>query len=104
MVRSPAATAAASRRATGRRLLRIRWTTHVCTTVCGNAAQMASSNPSRPSQQAMRMSQTPRLRRSAVTLAQKRAPSPAVAVSSGVLASQMPSTCFSPSVSMPAAR
>ena len=27
-------------------------------------------------------------------LAQKRAPSPAVAVSSGVLASQMPSTCF----------
>jgi putative transposase len=35
--------------------------------------------------------------------AQKRADSPAVAVSGGVLASQMPSTCFSPSPSMPTA-
>ena len=39
-----------------------------------------------------------------MTLAQNRAPSPAVAVSGGVLASQMPSTCFSPSASMPTAR
>ena len=42
---------------------------------------MASSNPASPSQQAMRMSRTPRLRRSAMTEPQNRAPSPAVAVS-----------------------
>ena len=47
---------------------------------------------------------TPRLRRSVITLPQNRAPSPAGASSSAVLASQMPSTCFSPSPSMPAAR
>src|SRR6266567_1544705 len=81
MVRSPAATAAASRRATGRRLFLIRCTTQVCTTVAGKAARMASSNPASPSQQAIRMSRTPRLRRSAVTLAQNRPDSPAVAPS-----------------------
>ena len=45
----------------------------------------------------------PRLRRSAVTLAQNLPDSPAVAVSGGVLASQIPSTCFSPSASTPTA-
>ena len=64
---------------------------------------MASSNPASPSQQAIRMSRTPRLRRSVMTEFQNRAPSPAVAVSGAVLASQMPSTCFSPSPSMPTA-
>jgi hypothetical protein len=72
----------------GRRLFLIMWTTHVWTTVAGKAVWMASSNPARPSQQAMRMSRTPRLRRSAVTLAQNRPDLPAVALSSGVLASQ----------------
>ena len=81
----------------------MRWTTQRCTTVPGNAPVMASSNPVSPSQQAIRMSRTPRLRRSAMTQPQNRAPSPAVAASGAVLASQMPSTCFSPSASMPIA-
>ena len=38
-----------------------------------------------------------------MTESQNRAPSPAVAVSGAVLASQMPSTCFSPSASTPTA-
>ena len=65
---------------------------------------MASSNPASPSQQAIRLSRTPLFFRSAITLPQNRAPSPAVAVSGSVLASQIPRTCFSPSASIPTAR
>ncbi|AQZ63035.1 hypothetical protein BKM31_17605 [[Actinomadura] parvosata subsp. kistnae] len=72
--------------------------------MCGNAAWMASSKPVRPSVQAMRISRTPRFFRSVITVVQNRADSPAVAVSSGVLASQIPRTCLSPSASMPTAR
>ena len=64
---------------------------------------MASSNPASPSQQAIRMSRTPLFFRSVMTEFQNRAPSPAVAASGAVLASQMPRTCFSPSASIPTA-
>jgi hypothetical protein len=50
------------------------------------------------------MSLTPRFFRSAITEAQNRAPSPAAVSPAGVLASQMPRMCFSPSQSMPTAR
>ena len=81
----------------------MRCTTQRWTTAAGNAAVTALAKPASPSTQAMRTSRTPRLRRSAVTLPQKRAPSPAVALSGGVRASQIPSTCFSPSASTPIA-
>src|ERR1700735_1034277 len=100
-LRSSFATAPWSFRATGRSALRRRWTTQVCTVAAGNAEWIASSKPASPSQQAMMMSRTPRLRRSADPEAQNRADSPAVASSSGVLAIQMPSTCLSPSASTP---
>ena len=45
---------------TKRAELRIMCTTHVCTTVLGKTASMASGKPLRPSQQAMKMSSTPR--------------------------------------------
>jgi hypothetical protein len=83
-------------------LLRLAGDERGWTVVCGNAAVMASSNPVRPSTQAMRMSVTPRLRRSAVTLRQKAAPSPVGP--SEALGTQMPRTCLSPSVSIPTAR
>ena len=50
------------------------------------------------------MSRTPRFFRSAMTARQNPAPSPAAADSGAVLATQMPSTCFSPSASIPTAR
>src|SRR5581483_1982366 len=77
--------------------------TQRCTTVRPNAPVMAASNPASPSQQAIRMSRTPRFFRPAMTARQNPAPSPAVPSPGIVLATQMPSTCFSPSPSMPVA-
>src|ERR671912_2128517 len=52
---------------------RIRCTTQVWTTVCGQVASIASGNPVSPSQQAISTSATPRLRSSASTPAQNYA-------------------------------
>ena len=64
----------------------MRWRTQVCTIAFGQVASMASGRPPSPSQQTNRTSLMPRLRSSASTPAQNRAPSEA--------AIQMPSTCL----------
>jgi hypothetical protein len=60
-----------------RRLVRIKWITHVCTVAWGQVAVIASGSPASPSQQQINTSVTPRLRNSARPPAQNRAPSPA---------------------------
>src|SRR6478672_1293197 len=62
-------------RDTKARLLRIRWTMQVCTTVCGNTDVIASGKPLSPSTTAMRISLTPRALSSLTTLSQNLAPS-----------------------------
>jgi hypothetical protein len=69
------ATRSRSRRGTYFRLWWMWCTTHVCTTVAGKMASIASGNPFRPSTQQMRMSQTPRCLSSASTSIQSFAPS-----------------------------
>src|SRR6516165_10451089 len=71
------------------RLLRIRCTMQVCTTVCGNTDVIASGKPLSPSTTAMRMSLTPRALSSLTTLSQNLAPS--------VCSIHSPRTSFSPS-------
>src|SRR3954463_15920917 len=51
------------------------WTTHSCTSVCGNADSTAFRRPVNPSPHRMRMSCKPRALRSLKTFSQKRAPS-----------------------------
>ena len=60
---------------TNARLLRIRCTMQVCTTVCGNTEVIASGKPFSPSTTAIRMSLTPRASSSLTTLSQNLAPS-----------------------------
>ena len=55
--------------------LRIKCTMHVCTHACGNTAVIASGKPFSPSTTEIRMSSTPRLRSSFMTLSQNFAPS-----------------------------
>jgi hypothetical protein len=55
----------------------MRWITQVCTIALGQVASIASGRPPSPSQQTIRVSRTPRLRSSASTPAQNRAPSAA---------------------------
>ena len=69
---------------------RIRWITQVCTIALGQVASIASGRPFSPSQHTISTSLTPRLRSSASTPPQNRAPSAA--------AIQMPSTCLNPPV------
>src|SRR4051794_21930888 len=54
---------------------RMWWTTHSCTSVCGNADSTAFRRPVNPSPHRMRMSCKPRALRSLKTFSQKRAPS-----------------------------
>ena len=71
--------------------LRIRWTTQVCTVVCGHTVSM-TSNPANPSQQTISTSVTPRFFSSVSIPNQNLEPS-------SPLPSHNPNTYLRPSVS-----
>jgi hypothetical protein len=77
-------------------VLRTTCTTQVCTTVSGNTLVIASGSPVSPSQQAMRMSRSPRLRSAVSTECQNFAPSAS--------AIHTPRACLRPSTSTPMTR